>query len=156
MLRFNLFPKEEPGFVYFLRASTGDIKIGYTTDVPRRVSELQRASPLSLTLLNYRPGTRADEAHFHSVFSRQRLHGEWFSPSPTLLANAWRIGPGGHEQPFSLDQAAEILKRARRLLSREINAGTMKCSRDHQGEPRVSLEQIEDWIWHGLPVEQRV
>jgi hypothetical protein len=73
------------GFTYFVRGvGGGPIKIGQTAADPlRRVRELQVGSPVVLRLLVVLLGHR-HEAAFHSRFAAERLHGEWFAPTPEL------------------------------------------------------------------------
>ena len=78
------------GAVYFVRA--GDlpvVKIGWSTDVARRVAELQTANAAQLRLLASMPGTLVTERTLHERFSyaRSREDGEWFDlgSAPELL-----------------------------------------------------------------------
>lgn len=79
-----------PGCVYFVRAETGPVKIGYTSGrawyrhALHRLSSLQSYSPVELRLLAFLPGSQEDERRLHRVFKRDRLHGEWFSLSDDL------------------------------------------------------------------------
>lgn len=73
--------------VYFLQSAPGFIKIGYTTDLARRVSELQFACPLALELVAYLPdGTVRDERSLHRDHHSDRTQGEWFRLSEALQA----------------------------------------------------------------------
>lgn len=78
------------GTVYFIQARTlGLIKIGHTTgSVAARLGTLQTGSPDELILLGAMPGTCDDEAALHEQFKSCRLHGEWFRPTPEILALA--------------------------------------------------------------------
>lgn len=73
-----------PG-VYFVRAGNR-IKIGMSSDVPRRVKSLQTASSEPLQLLAIKQGGRAEEKSLHDRFAHLRQHGEWFTAAPELLA----------------------------------------------------------------------
>lgn len=73
--------------VYFLQGAAGFVKIGFTTDVARRVYELQPGSPVRLELLAHIPGAgMKDERRLHRRFHKHRASGEWFSPAPEILA----------------------------------------------------------------------
>lgn len=54
------------------------VKIGYGTQVAKRLGVLRAASPLPLTLLWHTAGPRALEQHLHRVFRDRRRHAEWF------------------------------------------------------------------------------
>jgi hypothetical protein len=72
--------------VYFVRREVdGLVKIGTSINVNRRMSWLANgAGPV--TLLGTVPGGFDRENHIHRVFHDSREHGEWFRPTPELLA----------------------------------------------------------------------
>lgn len=73
------------GFVYFIKADSGKIKIGWSVDPIERLKTLQTGSPEILTLIGCIRGTREDEGVFHRMFKHYRLHCEWFSYDENLL-----------------------------------------------------------------------
>ncbi len=75
------------GFVYFIQNKrTKHIKIGKCLNEPRwRVKELQTGSVDQLILLGVTPGA-SRERELHRRFADQRHSGEWFKPSPDLIA----------------------------------------------------------------------
>lgn len=77
--------------VYFVRAVNGLIKIGSTKYFDSRFQSLQNGSPVELTVLVTIGGDRTKEFTYHSRFAEHRLHGEWFSPHPDILAEIERI-----------------------------------------------------------------
>lgn len=78
----------QPGHVYYARSEdTGRIKIGWSSNVANRLATLQRSSGAALTIIWSEPGTGRDERNLHAKFAAARLHGEWFSPVPELLAH---------------------------------------------------------------------
>jgi hypothetical protein len=77
--------------VYFIQlGSAGPIKIGYASNVRRRVHNLQTAHVGSLRVLAtiHRPAldALALESEMHRRFGHLRLRGEWFSDGDDLLA----------------------------------------------------------------------
>ena len=75
------------GYVYFLEAPKSKlIKIGYGSDVKRRVMRLQTGSPERLCILGVLPSMDPInlERHLHRKFADLRVHGEWFKRSPGL------------------------------------------------------------------------
>jgi hypothetical protein len=74
--------------VYFIQAEGGGpIKIGVTTgSAETRLASLQTGSPVKLRIVTTTPGDPALERKLHHRFAAHRLHGEWFSPAPELLA----------------------------------------------------------------------
>lgn len=88
--------------VYFIQAQTGQIKIGIAASPELRLRALQTGSPVTLALLATRSGGRPKEAEYHARFAVHRLHGEWFSPHPDILAEIEHLAP---------DQAAFAMRR---------------------------------------------
>lgn len=74
--------------VYFIQSvHGGPIKIGVAGHVPSRFASIQCMSPCRLRLLGVeRGGDRRRERELHDKFAGIRLHGEWFEPTPALLA----------------------------------------------------------------------
>lgn len=73
------------GHVYFGRMSSGAIKIGFTTDLERRLTELWHMVPGGVSLLASALGAFEAEAWVHKRFSHLKISGEWFRPEPELL-----------------------------------------------------------------------
>lgn len=71
--------------VYFLRHGSL-IKIGFSSDLPKRVGAIISGTPGNVVFLGHMPGGREVEAHLHGVFAEQRFSGEWFMESASLLA----------------------------------------------------------------------
>jgi hypothetical protein len=65
------------GTVYFVR-SADHVKIGYTTDLIGRISQLQTGCPHKLELIAAVPGAESLEKIFHKVLKDKRFRGEWF------------------------------------------------------------------------------
>lgn len=78
------------GWVYFIQAQCGSIKIGRARNVRYRLDELQCANPHELNLLAVAvDGGR--EREYHRQFAEHRTRGEWFSPHPDILAEIDRL-----------------------------------------------------------------
>jgi len=75
---------EQHSVVYFVRRGDGAIKIGLTTNLTQRMDAFNHVHPV--TLLGTMPGHREVERSLHARFAAHRLHGEWFTASPDLLA----------------------------------------------------------------------
>jgi hypothetical protein len=80
----------ERGWVYFVQAHCGSIKIGRARDVQFRIKELQCAHPHELKLLAVAlDGNR--ETGYHRQFAEHRMLGEWFEPHADILAEIERL-----------------------------------------------------------------
>jgi hypothetical protein len=80
--------------VYFIQARDRTIKIGSGKDVRRRMHNLQVAHAYPLKLLAVASGGLSAEYRYHARFAAHRLHGEWFSPHPDILAEIERLTNG--------------------------------------------------------------
>src|SRR5437660_918416 len=79
--------QDTQGLAYFIQAgNSGPIKIGWTSGDPiRRLMIFQVGNAEELRLIGRMAGVLDDEGELHARFKRERLRGEWFSPTPALL-----------------------------------------------------------------------
>lgn len=84
--------------VYFVGGDIGAIKIGISIDLPKRLASLNSHSPIPLKALATVRGGRKEEKAYHRRFAAHRLHGEWFSPAPEILAEIERLKPHPHPE----------------------------------------------------------
>ena len=73
------------GHVYFGKMSNGAIKIGFTTNIEQRLSNLFYAVPGGVDLLASANATPHGEKWLHQKFKHLRISGEWFKPDDELL-----------------------------------------------------------------------
>jgi hypothetical protein len=74
-------------YVYFVQAGTdGPVKIGFTTSPSLRLSAIQIGSAKRLRLVCAVPGGRCLEMALHKAFAGAQMSGEWFKPTPKLVA----------------------------------------------------------------------
>lgn len=72
--------------VYFIEATSGRIKIGVAGSVKQRMVSIQNAHDGRLKLMASMPGGYEMERQLHRRFASARVSGEWFEPTPELLA----------------------------------------------------------------------
>lgn len=78
-------PRSE-SLIYFVQAGEGGpIKIGYSVAPEERVKDFQCGNPWKLRLLRAFPGGVEEERELHARFAADRMHGEWFKPTPELV-----------------------------------------------------------------------
>lgn len=83
----NSIARSRKGLIYFAIRSTDDaIKIGWTSDVMRRIAELRKENRSAVELAACFPGDKPDELRLHARFIVDRIDGEWHRPSASLLA----------------------------------------------------------------------
>lgn len=95
----------QPGWIYYVRI--GDrVKIGYSTDVKRRMGEY----PPESRLLAVHPGTRKLETEMHQRFAGSRAAGrEWFRETVEITEHIAQVldqfgEPTGHRYTFRTDR----------------------------------------------------
>lgn len=77
----------QPGWIYYLHINDM-VKIGYTTDIVRRIRDYPPNSPL----LGVHPGTPELEKQFHEIFKGSLAQGrEWFRLDPDVLAHCEKV-----------------------------------------------------------------
>ena len=71
--------------IYFVKAKgSAYIKIGYSSDVPARIRQLQTSHPKKLMVQAILPGGYQTEVGIHELFGHLRTKGEWFRLSDEL------------------------------------------------------------------------
>jgi predicted GIY-YIG superfamily endonuclease len=81
---------DHSGYVYLIEAENGLVKIGRTEDVERRLSSINSASPICVTLLHSEFVKDAVEMErvLHDRFQSKRMRGEWFRLSESDVDEA--------------------------------------------------------------------
>lgn len=93
-----------PGFIYYLQVGE-HLKIGYTTDLQRRVREY----PPTARLLARHHGTPDDEKELHARFAAFRTSGrEWYLDVPEIRAH---IGEVNEQHPLHDSRTVERSRR---------------------------------------------
>lgn len=84
---FDAEARSAPMSLYFIRATTGEIKIGVAYDPRARLATLQCGNPrpLTLTLAVELADAPRVERELHALLHEYRLTGEWFEPSEAVL-----------------------------------------------------------------------
>ena len=70
--------------IYFLQRGDGNVKVGTTTNLGNRLSQL-RMEHGDLSLLGFIRGGRIKEKILHWCLESSRVENEWFKPSAELL-----------------------------------------------------------------------
>jgi hypothetical protein len=74
------------GRIYFIQqGENGAIKIGYTTNPPKRLKALATASPYPLHVRLVIEGSKKLEKDLHNKFAQWQLDGEWFEPCQEII-----------------------------------------------------------------------
>lgn len=90
-LKIAALPSFSGHVVYAVQSSTGPVKFGIAEQLRERFAALCHGSPVPLKCLGWFKGGRDEERIIHSIFAADRLHGEWFQPTPPVLSFAERF-----------------------------------------------------------------
>jgi len=75
------------GTIYFIEAIGLDyVKVGFTTDLEKRMADLRTALPVRLMLLGSITGPATLEGELHTALAAHRHTGEWFAKAPAIEA----------------------------------------------------------------------
>jgi hypothetical protein len=102
-----------PGEVVYVLGTSGSrtVKIGRTIDLTKRLSEIQRMSPVPLQALWSHPGGCELETNLHRQFSALRTHGEWFTfGGDPVVSVQWAVA----DQPW-LREKVSLKKQVKRV-----------------------------------------
>lgn len=77
--------QQPTGVVYFVEHDD-EVKIGFTTDLQRRLANFRTASSGSYDVLLAIEATEVLEPYFHEKFATDRVKREWFRKSDALMA----------------------------------------------------------------------
>lgn len=72
--------KERSGYIYLVKATTDEYKIGRTIDVEKRLNAFSVQPPFEYELIHHFPVTDmvSVEADLHKKYATKRIIGEWF------------------------------------------------------------------------------
>lgn len=77
-------PMEPRGIVYFIEGD-GVIKIGFSTDVGKRLADLRTGTAAKIELIEYARASREVERAIHQILASERVRGEWFKASDKTI-----------------------------------------------------------------------
>jgi len=112
-------PKKEEGFVYYIQEEMdGNIKIGWSDDPIKRLTQHQTSNSRELRMLVYVKGSQEYEKEIHRKFQSSKTTGEWFKPDKRLLVHIEKERSKFFEIVQNLSDDYEDLKK--RLENLEI------------------------------------
>jgi len=91
--RKDTIAKNRRSVVYFVERETDHaIKIGWSSDVARRIGELRKKEQCEIVLLAAIPGDKPEEQAVHARFANDAIADEWFRPSESLTTFISKLG----------------------------------------------------------------
>lgn len=107
--------------IYFIQnKETKHIKIGYSKDVRKRLSEIQTTSPHELTILTTCEGGIEMEKELHHKFSNSYIRGEWFTPSEELITYINNFPPHVNKEYIGLSKLRKEKKMSLEYVGRKM------------------------------------
>lgn len=100
-------PRKPPAKGVYFAESDGYVKIGYSTDVDRRMESLQTMCPHGIKLLHVEPGTMQTEKEWHRAYAEYRHNGEWFKIPKAMVGQIEKNGPA---EAFSIEEALQRIE----------------------------------------------
>lgn len=146
------------------------LKIGYSSDLARRVDNIIASIPGEVTFVGHMPGDRDVEAHLHDRFADARFSGEWFQSTPeleafcsmllcTVFPRVDLVRSSGARRPRASAELIEIKKRLRVFAAKtwplENHTGRMeqltlalgwlpsRVADVYRAAPRIALRSVE-------------
>ena len=71
--------------------TTNQVKIGYSTNVERRLKQLSTGNPNILTVIALLGGDKRLEKELHFKFRHYRINREWFNFQPIMVTEFERL-----------------------------------------------------------------
>jgi hypothetical protein len=71
--------------IYLISHNDQFLKVGYTNNIKKRLSQLQCSSPIKLKLLHLIDGDTSLESDIHNLFKHISTSGEWFEYNQSIL-----------------------------------------------------------------------
>ena len=114
-------PKKEEGFVYYIQEEMdGNIKIGWSDDPIKRLTQHQTSNSRELRMLVYVKGSQEYEKEIHRKFQNLKTTGEWFKPDKRLLVHIEKERSKFFEIVQNLSSEYEELKKRLEEIEKKI------------------------------------
>lgn len=130
-------PSVSFGYVYLMQGSSGNIKIGFTTNLEQRARDVARASNQNIKVIFAswaEKGVRKCEHKMHQIFKKKRVHHEWFAlnEADIIAAKAFLLK---HGLPYT-GSAVESAKprRIKTVIGLPKISGVIRVARKRQSE----------------------
>lgn len=146
--------------LYFVQDNDGAVKIGFTTQIGKRVRALSGGAKASLVLLGSVPGTRQHEKAMHEILDPYRMGGEWFrgvEPVLSLIRRVMLDGTDILDVPLSRsDQVDAVMLHARAVAKTivkyaQVGSTTAIEQRLKEIEAQYGIRSGTLWMLHYRP-----
>lgn len=135
--------------IYFIQNSeTKHIKIGYSNDVRKRLSEIQISSPHELKILSICEGDIELEKELHDKFNDYYIRGEWFNPSEELISYINNFPPYINKEYIGLTK----LRKDKKMTMEEvgnilcISKQAVKDLEKRYDEGRITINNLKSYL----------
>jgi len=147
-------------YVYFIqegKGNHGNIKIGKSNDVDKRLKSLQTGNPRKLTLMASIKCKSPDDAFkleskFHLKFQDKQIRGEWFGGDIRLneIQEDFEIEPDNYEKQevSNFPRGVKLDK----LVLKKYNKAK-KLVWIQMGEDKPPHKEVVDFLWRTMRIE---
>jgi len=104
------------GYVYAINDHEGRVKIGWSNNPVRRLSEINVVRATRASLYGFVAATRAQEAELHDLLTPWHVSGEWFRLEGPVLAFVEMLPKPKPKPVVSFGPVADALRAAREQL----------------------------------------
>jgi hypothetical protein len=146
-------------FVYFIieEPFMGNVKIGRSNDVDKRLSGLQTGNPNVLIIHKSIPtlDSKTLEINLHKVYQHRRKHGEWFTFASLaeLDEEISKLSNNINLLLLLIARIETLEKEIRKLNGKEIENEPEPEIIIEKQIPRNKINQVNDWITENPPYE---
>ena len=113
--------KSKEGFVYYIQEELdGNIKIGWSDDPIKRLTQHQTSNSRELRMLVYVKGSQEYEREIHRKFQTSKTTGEWFKPDKRLLVHIEKERSKFFEIVQKLSTDYENLKKRLEVIEKKL------------------------------------
>jgi len=145
------------GFVYIVthesalwRAAHPVIKIGKAVDIDKRICDLNTCSPINLILVAsiQSKDPHSLEHYLHKMFSRNRLNGEWFDLTPSMIValRSYYLSGDRFDELFDFGLSAEQIE------IRDLKSHIIELNKQHAADQKT-IRGLEEELKLYLPIQ---
>lgn len=135
--------------IYFIQnTETKHIKIGYSDNVRRRLSDLQVTSPHELSILTICEGDIELEKELHNKFNDYYVRGEWFNPSEELISYINEFTPYVNKTYIGLRKLRRDKKMTMEDVGKILNISKQGVNdlEDRYDEGRITINNLRTYL----------
>lgn len=125
--------------IYFLACDAANaVKIGFTVELEKRLSQHATSNPFPLRLIGTLPGTVAEELEIHRCLVEHKVHREWFKAEAATAFFEDACATGIEASVRARNDARTLERDAALQAAYEGIGGALEAAIETQGAERLS------------------